>query len=362
MSVTTSDAAPRVRPSGLAASPLQARMLPRWTPWAAAAASLGLAGLGFLASGGANVAGVVAVALLIFLAGMHLASTLVEGRRKAVDRLASHLVVLAFGLALLPLISLGIDTLSRGLARFDATFFTYSMRNIVGEGGGAVHALTGTLYVTGIASLIAVPIGLLTAIYLAEYGRGALARSITFLVDVMTGIPSIVAGLFAYALMTLLFGPGTISGLAGALGLSVLMIPIVVRATEELLRLVPNELREAAYALGVPKWRTILRVVLPTAASGIISGVILAVARIVGETAPLMIAAGFTASLNNNPLANPMMTLPVFVYDQYAYPGVLREAYTERAWTGALTLILLVMGLNLIGRLIASRVAGKAGR
>lgn len=147
----------------------------------------------------------------------------------------------------------------------------------------------------------------------------------------MTGIPSIVAGLFAYALMSVLFGPGTIMGFSGSIALSVLMIPVIVRSVEELLRLVPNELREAAYALGVPKWRTIVQVVLPTAISGIVSGIILSIARIIGETAPLMIAAGFTASLNNNPFANPMMTLPVFVYDQYAYPGVEREFFDQRA-------------------------------
>jgi phosphate transport system permease protein len=129
-----------------------------------------------------------------------------------------------------------------------------------------------------------------------------------------------------------------------------------------LLRIVPNELREASYALGVPKWRTIVSVVLPTSLSGIVSGVILAIARIIGETAPLMIAAGFTNSINTNPFANPMMTLPVFVYDQYAHPGVQREFYTERAWTGALTLIVLVMVLNLIGRFIAARFSPKTGR
>jgi phosphate transport system permease protein len=208
-----------------------------------------------------------------------------------------------------------------------------------------------------------VPIGLLTAIYLAEYGvRNRLSKSITFFVDVMTGVPSIVAGLFAYALMGLILGPGTRSGFAGSIALSVLMIPVVVRSCEELLRLVPNELREAAYALGVPKWLTVVRVVIPTAISGIISGVILAIARVIGETAPLLVASGFTASLNNNLFANPMMTLPVFVYDSYAHPGTDVQVYWDRAWAGALTLIMIVMLLNLIGRLIARRFAPKTGR
>jgi phosphate transport system permease protein len=210
--------------------------------------------------------------------------------------------------------------------------------------------------------VISVPIGLLTAIYLSEYGRGRLASAITFFVDVMTGIPSIVAGLFAYALMVLVFGPGTINGFSGSIALSVLMIPVLVRSTEQLLKIVPNELREASYALGVPKWRTILNIVLPTAISGIVSGVILAIARVIGETAPVMVAAGFTDSMNNNPFKNPMMTLSVFAYDQYANPGVDTQPYTDRAWAAALTLIVIVMALNLIGRLIARRFAPKSGR
>ena len=198
------------------------------------------------------------------------------------------------------------------------------------------------------------PIGLLAAIYLVEYGPGQLARSITFFVDVMTGIPSIVAGLFAYALFVLFFGPGTKSGLAGAVALCVLMIPVVVRGRRgDAASIVPIELREASYALGVPKWLTIVKVVLPTALAGIVTGVMLAVARVIGETAPLLVAAGFTQGLNNNPFERPMMTLPVFVYRQYVDQGNPASAYIERAWAGALTLILIVMVLNLAGRLIA---------
>ena len=344
-------------------NPLTAGQLPRYATWVALAGSLlagGVLDASFL--GGFDPGTTLFVGALIYLLVIYLLSRAVEGTRRAADRLATNLVTGAFLLALLPLVSLLWETLSTGLPRFDLQFFSYSMRNVIGAGGGAVHALYGTLIVTGIATVISVPIGLMTAVYLVEYGRGALARGITFFVDVMTGIPSIVAGLFAYALMAIVFGPGTIHGFSGSLALSVLMIPIVVRATEELLRIVPNELREASYALGVPKWRTILSVVLPTSLSGIVSGVILAIARIIGETAPLMIAAGFTNSINTNPFANPMMTLPVFVYDQYAHPGVQREFYTARAWTGALTLIVLVMVLYLIGRFIAARFSPKTGR
>ena len=230
-----------------------------------------------------------------------------------------------------------------------------------GAGGGAVHAIYGTLIVTGLTTLISVPIGLLCAIYLVEYGQGRrLARSITFFVDVMTGIPSIVAGLFAYALFGVLFGPGTVNGLAGAVALSVLMIPTIVRSAEEYLRLVPHELREASYALGVPKWRTILKIVLPTAMAGIVTGVILAIARVIGETAPLLVTMGYTDSLNVNPTAHAMTTLPVFVYYQFMQPGEPAAAYLTRAWTGALTLVVIVMLLNAIGRLVARRFAPKS--
>ena len=344
-------------------SSLTAGQLPRWAPSVTLASA---AVVGILASvllGTFNPGLATFFAFVLYQVAIFVTSASIEGTRKATDRLMHGFVIGAFILALVPLVWLALTTLMAGLKRFDVTFFSWSMRNVVGEGGGAVHAIYGTLAITGVATLISVPIGLLTAIYLSEYGRGkALARGITFFVDVMTGVPSIVAGLFAYALMGLLFRPGFVSGLSGSLALSVLMIPVVVRSCEELLRIVPNELREASYALGVPKWRTILKIVLPTAISGIVSGVILAIARIIGETAPLMIAAGFTQSINNNFFAGPMMTLPTFVYGQYAYRGVPQQAYLDRAWAGALTLILIVMALNLIGRIIAKRFAPKAGR
>jgi len=208
-----------------------------------------------------------------------------------------------------------------------------------------------------------VPIGLLTSIYLVEYGRGMLARGITFFVDVMTGIPSIVAGLFAYALFALFFGPGVRNGFMGSIALSVLMIPVVVRSSEEILRIVPNELREASLALGVPKWLTVLKVVLPTSLAGLVTGVMLAIARVIGETAPLLIVAGFTTSMNYDLFNDRMMTLPVFVYTQYTQAaGLHAQASIDRAWTGALALIIIVMLLNLIGRIIAKAFAPKYGR
>src|SRR5690606_32174979 len=180
-------------------------------------------------------------------------------------------------------------------------------------------------------------------------------------VDVMTGIPSIVAGLFAYALFTLIFGPGVRLGIAGAISLAVLMIPVVVRSSEEMLRLVPNELREASYALGVPKWLTVLKIVLPTSMAGITTGVMLAVARVIGETAPLLVAAGFTTNVNWNLFDGRMQSLPVFVYSSYVSQGTNAVASLDRAWAGALTLIVIVMLLNLIGRLVARVFAPKTG-
>lgn len=342
--------------------------LPRWVPWATLGASwivVGVIAALMDAAGGGefNLALVILGGTVLFDVLLYALSRLVEGSRQAKNRLVTSLVTTAFIIALLPLVSLLTTVVVNGAGRFDLTFFTNSMRNIVGEGGGGLHAIVGTLLITGMATLISVPIGLLTAIYLVEYGRGPIARAITFLVDVMTGIPSIVAGLFAFALLALVFDdPGIRLGFGGSIALSVLMIPVVVRSSEEMLRIVPNELREAAYALGVPKWVTILRVVIPTSIAGITTGVTLAIARVIGETAPLLIIAGFTASMNYDLFSNRMMTIPVFVYTQYANPGTDVQAYLERAWTGALTLILIVMLLNLIARLVARIFAPKLGR
>ena len=169
-------------------------------------------------------------------------------------------------------------------------------------------------------------------------------------------------GLFAYALFALFLGPGVRMGIIGSIALAVLMIPVVVRSTEEMLRLVPNELREASYALGVPKWLTILKVVLPTSIAGITTGIMLSISRVIGETAPLLITAGFTASMNYDLFNGRMQTLPVFTYTQYMNQGIPAEAYVGRAWAAALTLIVIVMALNLIARLIAKVFAPKTGR
>ncbi len=346
---------------GPAASPrtLVRAELPRWAPSAVFVGSLVVVGVLLAALGTFSTGLFVFLSAVFFAVATYLVSRLVEGTRKATDRLVTIIVTVAFLIALIPLISVVTTVVGNGLARFDAEFFTSSMRGVVGAGGGGYHAIMGTLIVTALAALMSIPVGLLTAIYLVEYGKGRLARAITFFVVVMTGIPSIVAGLFAFALFALFFGPGVRLGFAGAVALSVLMIPVVVRATEEMLKIVPNELREAAYALGTPKWRTIVKVVIPTSVAGIASGITLAIARVIGETAPLLIIAGLTTSLNFNPFSGRMATLPVFAYTSYAAPGVPREPYLDRAWTAALVLIIIVLALNLIARVIARTFAPK---
>ncbi|HSP53200.1 MAG TPA: phosphate ABC transporter permease PstA [Cryobacterium sp.] len=349
---------------------LTAGKLPRHSTLAVLLGSWVVTGSFFLvlmlsgATGGFNIVGTLFFGTVVYCVAIFLLSYFVEGVRKAKDRLVTALVTVAFVVALLPLFSLVFTTLVNGLPAFlTPSFFTQSQRNVVGAGGGALHAVIGTLLITGVATLISVPIGLLSAIYLTEYGRGRLARAITFFVDVMTGIPSIVAGLFAFALFSLLFNdPGIRFGFGGAVALTVLMIPVVVRSSEEMLKLVPNELREAAYALGVPKWLTILKVVLPTSLAGIVTGVMISISRVIGETAPLLIISGFTASMNYDLFNERMMTLPVFVYTQYANQGADTQAYIDRAWAGALTLILIVMLLNLGARVIAKLFSPKLGR
>ena len=344
--------------------------LPKGTVWMTLIGSWALLAIVFVfvqIAGGTetfNLVGAIFLGTVLFDILIYVMSYLVEGVRRATDRLMTSLVATAFIVALLPLISLLYTVILNGLPRMiEPSFFTESMRNVLDDGGGALHAIIGTVEITAMAALISVPIGLLTSIYLVEYGRGALARTITFLVDVMTGIPSIVAGLFAFALFALLTGdPGYRSGFGGSVALSVLMIPVVVRSSEEMLKLVPNELREASYALGVPKWLTILKIVLPTSIAGITTGVTLAIARVIGETAPLLIISGLTTSVNYDLFSERMATLPVFAYTQYANQGVPAINFTDRAWASALTLILIVMLLNLIARLIARIFSPKLGR
>ncbi len=337
--------------------------------------AIGLGALSWLPGGSVNWARWVVVALIAYVGLTYGTSRVIESRRQATDRLATAVVTSAFLVVLLPLISVVWTVIERGTNRFDRAFFTETMRGVFGEiPGGAYHAIIGTLIVTALTAVLSVPFGLFTAIYLVEYSskRSRFARSVQALVDVMTGIPSIVAGLFAYAFFVFLddvpvltafsTGVGHRSGLAGAVALTLLMTPVVIRASEEMLRLVPNELREASYALGVPKWRTITKVVLPTAIAGILTGIVLAVARVIGETAPLLVTVGLAQGVNWNPFEGRMTTLSVYTYYQYVQPGVPPQVGQDRAWAAALTLVIIVGILFTIARILSSILQPKGLR
>ena len=275
-------------------------------------------------------------------------------RARAVKDVVARVVMWgAFLLAMVPLVwILGTVVIKGAHMLTTSVWWTGNQRNINTDdvGGGARHAIEGTLEMVGFTALIAVPIGILTAVYLVEYGRGWFARTISFTVDILSGIPSIVAALFIYAVWVTTFGIDR-SGVAAALALVLLMIPVIVRSTEEMLKLVPNELREASYALGVPKWVTVVRVVLRTAFSGIITGVLLGVARVMGETAPLLILAPYTKNFQRDLFNGNFPTLPMMINQDRSDLALAPAA--ERMWGTALTLILLVLMLNVIGRLIA---------
>jgi phosphate transport system permease protein len=329
--------------------------LPSWFIQAVVGGSALVSLAALLATGGFTIVLLFVFTFVLALPTTYIWSRLAEGPRAATDRLVTVGVAAGFGIAVAPLISLLYEVVKRGTARFDGSFFTESARGVIGAGGGAQHAIIGTLVITGVATLISVPIGIMAAVYLNEYGTGRLRRALTFFVDVMTGIPSIVAGLFAYALFAIFLGPGIRLGIIGSVALSVLMIPIVIRSAEEILKIVPNHLREAAYALGTPKWKVVLRIVLPTALAGLVTGVMLAVARVIGETAPLLITTGAADSVNTNPLNGRMPNLAVYAYSEYKDPGVDVQAGYDKAWAAAMTLILLVMVLSLLARWIYKR-------
>ena len=300
----------------------------------------------------------VVMAVIVFLITYTGWTLAVEGRRHATDRFATALIYSAATLALVPLIWILVTVVVQGITVLSPQFlFVDTMRNVNprAAGGGVAHAVVGTIQQVGIATLISVPIGLLTAIYLSEYGRGRLARSINFFVDVMTGIPSIVAGMFIYTFWILTLGFPQ-SGLAAGLALTILMVPVVVRSAEEMLRIVPSELREGALALGIPKYRVIMKVVLPTAISGIITGVMLAIARVTGETAPLLLTTFLAQDINWNAFSDSQASLPTFIWDQIARGT---QSSLDRAWAGALTLILIVLVFYATARILAARYAPK---
>ncbi|SJM71629.1 phosphate ABC transporter permease PstA [Gulosibacter sp. 10] len=307
----------------------------------------------------------LALSAVLYLVSVWAVARAVEGPRQATNRFVTGLVTSAFVIAMIPLLSLILTLVVNGFEGItSAGFFTNDAATRGSR--GALHAIVGTLLITATTTIIAVPIGIFTAIYLVEYGNGNwLSKALNFFVDVMTGIPSIVAGLFSFALFMLITqstGGDTTKvnmGFAGAIALLVLMIPTVVRSAEEMIRLVPHDLREASYALGVPKWRTIAKIVLPTCLAGLVTGVLLAIARVIGETAPLMVAAGMSIYMNWNLFSGVMSALPTFVFQQWKFGTDEGEML---AWGGALVLLLIVVLLNVIGRLVSQFFSPKGDR
>ena len=271
--------------------------------------------------------------------------------RKLKNNLATILFGASFLIAMVPLFWVLYTVLERGLTAItSSTWWSRSLAGVLPEqmAGGVYHAIYGTIVQAAIAAVLAVPLGIMAAVYLVEYGRGNFARATTFMVDILAGVPSIVAALFIFALWVATMGFPQ-SAFAVSLALVLLMLPVVVRNTEEMLKLVPDELREASYALGIPKWKTIVRVVVPTALPGIISGILLALARVIGETAPVLVLVGYSRSINFDVFDGNMASLPLLIYTELINP---EEAGRLRVWGAALTLILLVALLYLAAALV----------
>jgi phosphate transport system permease protein len=278
--------------------------------------------------------------------------------RRIKNNVAGLFFVTSFGIALVPLGWLLWVVVQRGwYAITQPGWWSHSLRGVLPEqfSGGVYHAIYGTLVQAAVAAILAVPLGFMTAVYLAEYRSSRLARVTTFMVDVLAGLPSIVAALFIFSLWIATLGFEQ-SAFAVSLALVLLMLPIVVRSTEEMLKLVPDDLREASYALGIPKWKTIMRIVVPVAMPGIISGVLLAVARVMGETAPVLVLVGYSRAINFDIFNGNMASLPLLIYTELNNP---EHAGFLRVWGAALTLIIVVAVVYLVAaaanRVIAIR-------
>jgi len=286
----------------------------------------------------------------------------VSPRRKLVDNTATVLVTFSVAIALIPLIWVLYSTISKGLSVIlSSTWWHNSQAGMTAfaAGGGAYHAIVGTLLQALLCAVISVPIGVFVGIYLVEYGgESRLGRITTFMVDILTGVPSIVAALFIYALWIATLGFQR-SGFAVSLALVLLMIPVIVRSTEEMLRVVPIDLREASYALGVPKWKTITHIVIPTALSGIVTGVMLALARVMGETAPLLVLVGYSQAINFDMFDGFMGSLPGMMFDQVSAGGAGNPVTSDRLWGAALTLVIVVGLLNIGARFVAKLFSPK---
>lgn len=286
----------------------------------------------------------------------------VSGRRKFADNLATVLVTASVVVAIVPLVWVLYTVVSKGIGVvLSSTWWTNSQSGMTAfqAGGGAYHAIVGSLLQALFCAVISIPIGIFVAIYLVEYGGGTrLGKVTTFMVDILTGVPSIVAALFIYALWVATLGFER-SGFAVSLALVLLMIPVIVRATEEMLRIVPMDLREASYALGVPKWKTIAAIVVPTALSGIVTGILLSLARVMGETAPLLILVGYAQAMNFDMFSGFMGSLPGMMFDQTSAGAGANPVPTDRLWGAALTLVVVIALLNVGARFIAKFFAPK---
>ncbi|MFD5094928.1 phosphate ABC transporter permease PstA [Amycolatopsis thailandensis] len=282
--------------------------------------------------------------------------------RKTKNGIATVLIWLSFLIAVVPLVWLLATVVINGVKRIPySNWWTEDFGSVLSDevGGGVAHAVIGSVLQGLVCAIIAVPIGMLVAIYLVEYGRGKLAKVTTFMVDILSGVPSIVAALFIYALWITTFGLPR-SGFAVSLALVLLMIPVVVRSSEEMLRIVPDDLREASYALGVPKWKTIMKIVLPTALSGIIGGIMMALARVMGETAPLLVLVGYSAYVNWDIFGGEQAALPLLMNNErVSNPFDEGTVAFDRIWGAALTLVLIIAIVNLLAMLFARLVAPK---
>ncbi|BBX21139.1 phosphate transport system permease protein PstA [Mycolicibacter terrae] len=283
-------------------------------------------------------------------------------RRRVANAIATVLVTVAMGVALVPLVWVMYSVIEHGFAAISSSgWWTHSQAGMTAfaAGGGAYHAIVGTLLQGLVCAALSIPLGIFVAIYLVEYGAGTrLGKLATFMVDILTGVPSIVAALFIYALWVATLGFHR-SGFAVSLSLVLLMVPVIVRATEEMLRIIPVDLREASYALGAPKWKTITSIVIPTALSGIVTGILLALARVMGETAPLLILVGYSQAMNFDMFHGFMGSLPGMMYDQTSAGAGTSAVPTDRLWGAALTLIILIAVLNIAARFGARLFAPK---
>jgi phosphate transport system permease protein len=338
--------------SELRSSGLRQASMPSWMVAAVAAGAVAVTLLLFALTGFAGKADFLVVATVLIVVAIGAASWLVEGKRAAIDRIATNGARVALILTLLPLGFVVGYVIKRGAKDFSLGFLTHdATAGPLAAGGGVAPAILGTLEQVLVASLFAVPLGLMVAIYITEYGGNKFATGVRFLIDVMTGIPSIVAGLFVLAFWLIALNQG-FSGFAGSMALAVIELPIVVRTSEEMIRLVPNALREASYALGIPKWKTVVRVVLPAASTGITTGVMLAIARVIGETAPVLLVVGFSNFRNLNAFKGAQSSLPVYIFENAQSSS---NFDIDRAWAAALTLILIVVVLYVAARLLTRR-------